>query len=1051
MKKFLSILAGLSCFILAGGAVAQGFAGDKQAVVALAEEQQIVYLGDKISVEEKTLRYGDAEKPAVGQIITPQGASYVSDSFVADEGGVWQVVYKAYFTENGKTVEVTETETYLCKKTNADMFVYNDAVTASYGEYKWSTAKKSHSGAIFKVRQGAEITFDVPLNPNNFDRKTPLIDFIVEPETLGQGDFEELRIRVTDMADEGNYVDVILVDGGFINANGTATFARASFQGGVEGGWEDWQNKYVTTGTGTGLSHSFHGYPLNEPTQNLRIFFDYATKSIWGNPGALTFDATWFVNQFNDTPMFHRTDDNGTDLYYETLYKFNPWGGFTSDKVKISIIPSGFKNPTGTLLVKSIGGIDLSQEVMEDTVAPKVTVDYQGQNVNALPSAKVGMDYALFPAMVVDNYDVDLTAKVSVAYVDKVNGQYIDVSVKDGKFHVAKEGEYIITYTAKDYSGNAASKVKVKVKTADVQEVELTLEETEGVTKMYDSVTLPSVEDLTVNGGTGVIALNRTVYDPNGNLITMTGDKLLPTVFGEYKVCFTASDYLGNQGEAVYTLNVEDETEPKFIEEVYMPPVLMEGFTYEVFSPKAIKTENGVETILKTQVTANGAAVTGNTFKAEGNSMEIVYFTDGMSEENQVKFVIPVVSGSKMISLTRPGTDQVIERKSLVLENYFYVNQGDVTVENCKDDLYLSTTSNNTEVIFANRLSAHEFSLVAKAEAGRTNFSSFVVKLVDATNSNISLTLKVDMKNKKIYYPNGVSAFSIMNDEWNLQYRNSSFELLDNKGNVVGLCTTDDNGNTFNGFAQGVYMYLSFEGVAGKAGLHLKKINNQALGHAKENLTETTVITEETNPVIVYDATIRTEQLMGETLVYPTFTAYDVFSEIKTATITVKAPDGTILKTLANDVYEAVKIEQFGKYKVIYYAEDGSGNYVEFSKTIFVNDTVAPTISVNALTKTEYAVGDVVELPNYYGVSDNLGDYTVDVSVILPNNEMRLLVHDVNGQKTYYTNNRTLYNASFCVSDTSFRAEYKGTYTLRYVAYDAHFNKSVIELTFTVK
>jgi hypothetical protein len=60
MKKFLSILAGLSCFILAGGAVAQGFAGDKQAVVALAEEQQIVYLGDKISVEEKTLRYGEA-------------------------------------------------------------------------------------------------------------------------------------------------------------------------------------------------------------------------------------------------------------------------------------------------------------------------------------------------------------------------------------------------------------------------------------------------------------------------------------------------------------------------------------------------------------------------------------------------------------------------------------------------------------------------------------------------------------------------------------------------------------------------------------------------------------------------------------------------------------------------------------------------------------------------------------------------------------------------------------------------------------------------------
>ena len=482
-----------------------------------------------------------------------------------------------------------------------------------------------------------------------------------------------------------------------------------------------------------------------------------------------------------------------------------------------------------------------------------------------------------------------------------------------------------------------------------------------------------------------------------------------------------------------------------------MPPVLMEGFTYEVFSPKAIKTANGVETVLATQVTANGVAVTGNTFKAEGNSMEIVYFTEGMPEENQVKFVIPVVSGSKTVSIARPGTDQVIERKSLVLENYFYVNKGNVTVENNKDDIYLSTASNGSEVIFANRLSAHEFSLVAKADVDSMNFSSFVVKLTDATNSNISLTIKVDMNEKKVYYPNGSSSFSIMNNEWNLQYRNSSLELLDNKGNVVGLCTLDDNGNTFKGFAQGVYMSLSFEGVEGTAGIYLKKINNQALGHAKENLTQTTVITEETNPIIVYDATVRTEQLMGETLVYPTFAVYDVFSEIKTATITVKAPDGTVLKTLANDVYEAVKIEQFGKYKVIYYAEDGSGNSVEFSKTIFVNDTVAPTLSVNALAKTEYAVGDVVELPTYYDVSDNLGDYTVDVSVILPNNEMRLLVHDVNGEKTYYTNNRTLYNASFCVSDTSFRAEFKGTYTLRYVVYDAQFNKSVVELTFTVK
>jgi hypothetical protein len=106
---------------------------------------------------------------------------------------------------------------------------------------------------------------------------------------------------------------------------------------------------------------------------------------------------------------------------------------------------------------------------------------------------------------------------------------------------------------------------------------------------------------------------------------------------------------------------------------------------------------------------------------------------------------------------------------------------------------------------------------------------------------------------------------------------------------------------------------------------------------------------------------------------------------------------------------------------------------------------------VKTLSKTTYSVGNVVKIPDYYDVSDNLGEYFVDVSVILPNNEMRLLIHDESGNKTYYTNDRTLYAASFCVSDTSFRTEYKGEYKLRYVAYDAQFNKTVVEIKFTVR
>ena len=107
-------------------------------------------------------------------------------------------------------------------------------------------------------------------------------------------------------------------------------------------------------------------------------------------------------------------------------------------------------------------------------------------------------------------------------------------------------------------------------------------------------------------------------------------------------------------------------------------------------------------------------------------------------------------------------------------------------------------------------------------------------------------------------------------------------------------------------------------------------------------------------------------------------------------------------------------------------------------------------MNVSELKKTSYKQGDTVELPSYTA-SDNLGVCTVDVILILPNSELRLLSHDENGSVTYYTKNTDLYLSSFGVSDTSFCAEQTGRYVLRFVAYDDIYNRTVVELPFDVK
>ncbi|MBQ3356181.1 MAG: hypothetical protein IJG45_03615 [Oscillospiraceae bacterium] len=105
-------------------------------------------------------------------------------------------------------------------------------------------------------------------------------------------------------------------------------------------------------------------------------------------------------------------------------------------------------------------------------------------------------------------------------------------------------------------------------------------------------------------------------------------------------------------------------------------------------------------------------------------------------------------------------------------------------------------------------------------------------------------------------------------------------------------------------------------------------------------------------------------------------------------------------------------------------------------------------ITVSPLSQSEFHKGDVVQIPTYS--VEGVSEYTADVLLLTPNAEIFFLSHEKNGSITYYANNTNLYRASFCVSDTSFRAEMKGEYTLRYVVYDKEYNRTVTEVAFTV-
>ena len=144
-----------------------------------------------------------------------------------------------------------------------------------------------------------------------------------------------------------------------------------------------------------------------------------------------------------------------------------------------------------------------------------------------------------------------------------------------------------------------------------------------------------------------------------------------------------------------------------------------------------------------------------------------------------------------------------------------------------------------------------------------------------------------------------------------------------------------------------------------------------------------------------------------------------------------------------------IQLDQYGDYRVEYYVADNHGMVYTETKLLRVVEREVPTLKVVAI-KTEYKVGDTLSIPKYE-LSDNSGEYMLDVMLIMPDNEMRLLLHDDNGEITSKLSvDDMTYNASFKVDENTFRFERAGSFILRFFAYDGNFNYVTIEYAITV-
>ena len=988
-------------------------------------EPQILYrnetiddikVGDKINVEPKTLMYQGQSKTVEGQIILPDGSSKAGKSFVIEMPGIYEVRYRAFFGVHEESASII----YHCHRSSGDFFISsNKDNPAGTGEYSHPITNNSIKGARLTLDSKTVFTYDGEIDFSSFNPNQSFIDFAIDTSKRETSDIEKFTIRLTDAEDSNNYVDITVTDSGPVDDEGRGCYMLAGSNNQFKTGYEGGRNgRFHISKYGSNVAMSFRDLP-EKSERVARLYFDYANKELQASPmyGSLIKDIL-------------------TDLDDKEIYGSMIWEGFKSGKATLSIFANSLLSNSATLIVSKIANIDLSPLDFVDEEAPIIKVNYNGQSSINVPKATVNKQYKIFDATVSDNYDRRLSYSTYVTYYDAATGLNRDVSVNNGYFTPKQEGKYTITYIAKDHSNNYSDKTVDVIAINDAQTMVITLDADTINQELYSLVKLPSISEVRgkISGGSGKPSVERIIYDIDGKQMEIEGDSFVPKKIGKYEVYYLATDYIGNISSAKLTVNITDPGHPVFIEEFSLPRVFIKGHTYSL--PKYVGAEviNNETVYIDSKVYVNNVLLENNSFVAD-NNCEIKYQLNGSKGVEEYVTSIDVIDCGYPIDIG----------------SYFY---GNFSKQVNKDNVALSASSGDASALFASLLPYSNLYLKFALNSDLFKCDELVFKFSDSTDNNNSLSFHIKNRDEKTYISVGAdeteylfsSFFEEGSESFVIDFTVSNRALKDVYHKDVTVVKLNDQGSNFTGFNGGVYLDVYMKNIKGLSTVKMLTISNQVLGNL--GMGEYYDFIE---PIIILKDNFVTEQDYEADAYLPAAEVFDVFS-YSDVTLSVRAPDNTYkLRNVDGKVSQTFVLDQFGRYIVVYTGTDSEGNIATYRRAITVYDIVPPELTINGGLSSIYGINSAINIPTYT-VSDNLNNYTVDVFLIMPDNQTRLLLIDNNGQVTsYLSKDNMYYNSSFKVDERTFRAEQYGHYTLRFVAYDSDFNNTVKEIYFEVK
>ena len=1019
IKKNSFLRIGLIFCIAVCAFLCFGWLSPKQSVASAAVSGPNVYIGDVI--EAKDYKMNSANVYAEGmKIVYPSGGIYGSDKFTIEQAGRYQVTY--YATVDGNRVE--ETKNYMAIRRPQDMIIADENMKVEYGKFFVGSCPyeltKDTYGAKVHFKAGQSITFATNLKVADLTADFNFLEMIVEPSVYGETDFDNLTVRVTDLADETNYVEYIIQTSNVVDGAGMTSYVKAGAANRLYGGYEG--SRFHTSGFyGTQVFHSFRGWG--------RVLEDFNNKTVAETALTLALD-------HNSKELFIGPRTNGdfrnyliNDLDAPDKYKSDPWEGFKGDEVSVTVSAGGFSKAEGVLLIKAFGGYNFANDII-DNQAPSISFDYD--MTDRLPTAEVGTRFPIIPFTVKDALDKTLKTNVWVNHIDK-NGKKITVANDGESFYVDYEGTYEIIYYAEDYSGNSVEERIEITAQKKAPNIYIGIEDDLVEMDVYEVAYVPYVEDITIYGGSGTLITERAVYSPSKKLLTIK-DKLVLNELGDYKVVYQATDYYGNVGYGVVTIRSQEIAAPKFVSEPEFTSVLLKGFNYDFPEVLVVETVDGVLKSLDCKTYVNGELVS-DSFKVDGNEVTIRYVAEGTTG-----------------TATWEQTFNVVDAEEGKYKSKYFYSEDGLQLIDQKSELELAF-NNNASATFLNALSTKEFSLALMYEVEKANFSEMYITMTDAKDTSLSVTFNffyTQATNKwTMQLPNDsyMSAYAESKGILSFTYSAKDYKIIDTSGEAIAIVATYDDGEEFQGFSDWVYFTIGFRSVSSDASISISKICNQAMGYNKSSIDKAL---DEIKPIIVLDDVFLLRQKLGAKANIPTAKAFDVLGQISEFTVSLQMNGQVLASGPANQPVDYT-FNKAGSYEVTYLAKDTHGNTMSLPYMILVSDETAPTLTVADSLKDTYQVGEAVTIPTY-SATDNGDNCYIQVMVRLPDSEMRLLHYVKNGEVTsLLSKDHGIYDAHFKANDNAFITEKKGLYVLRVVAFDEYYNYTVKEYEFWVK